>query len=212
VSLDLVETVLRAIGGAQAFLSLAVVLYGVWRGTRRPAGRASGRGAGWLRSAFFYLAATAAFLGASFAGWRDLPLDLTPAARWACLAVGGYLVFPGLALLLWARRALGRMYFVSTGFGAQLFAGHELVTSGPFAVVRHPMYLGLIAAALGSLCLYRTWTALVYAVCAPFLLLRARREERILAQEFGGAWRAYCRRVPAFLPRLRRRPRSRPAA
>jgi protein-S-isoprenylcysteine O-methyltransferase Ste14 len=79
-----------------------------------------------------------------------------------------------------------------------------LVTNGPFAIVRHPMYLGLITAALGSLLLYRTWTALAYALFAPFVLMRARREELALGAEFGEEWQVYCRRVPALLPRFRR--------
>jgi protein-S-isoprenylcysteine O-methyltransferase Ste14 len=67
------------------------------------------------------------------------------------------------------------------------------------------MYLGLIAAALGSLMIYQTWTTLAYAVFAPFVLFRARREEIALALEFGEMWREYCRRVPAFFPRLNKR-------
>jgi len=95
------------------------------------------------------------------------------------------------------------MYFVSTSFGAQLYADHKLVMRGPFAIVRHPMHLGLIAA-LGSLLLYQTWTALAYVAFAPFVLLRARREESVLTAEFGEQWQAYCRRVSAFFPRLRK--------
>jgi protein-S-isoprenylcysteine O-methyltransferase Ste14 len=97
------------------------------------------------------------------------------------------------------------MYFVSTSFGAQFFADHRLVTCGPFAIVRHPMYICLIAAALGGLFLYHTWTTLAFAVFAPFVYLRSRREELPLATEFGEGWQAYCQRVPAFLPRLLRK-------
>jgi len=96
------------------------------------------------------------------------------------------------------------MYFVSTSFGAQLYADHKLVTNGPFAIVRHPMYVGLILAALGSLLIYLTWTTLAFVVFVPFVLLRARREEQVLAVEFGPEWQQYCKNVPAFLPRLRR--------
>ena len=112
--------------------------------------------------------------------------------------------FPGLVFLLWGRLALGKMYFVSTGFGAQLFADHQLVTQGPYALVRHPIYVGLIAAALGRLLIYQTWTAVAFAVFAPFVLLRARREEQALAAEFGEQWQDYCRRVPTFFPRFKR--------
>ncbi len=226
------ESILRWSGGLLAYATLAVVLYGIWRGTKRPAGRTSGSAScparfmraghlhrtafgavqvlrtggttppGWLRSALFYLLATACFLALSAWFWKPLPLTLSPAGRSICLAAGALVYFPGVALVLWGRLRLGRMYFVSTGFGAQLYADHQLVTGGPFAFVRHPMYLGLVAAGLGSFLLYQTWTALAYAVFAPFVLRRARREEQALAAEFGEAWQEYSRRVPAFLPRF----------
>ena len=125
------------------------------------------------------------------------------------LIVGCLIYFPGISFLLWARLVLGKMYFVSTSFGAQLFADHKLITSGPFAIVRHPMYLGLVVAALGSLLLFQTWTTLAFALFAPFVLRRAKREEAALAAEFGEEWQEYCHRVPAFIPRLKRRGRCR---
>jgi len=100
---------------------------------------------------------------------------------------------------------LGKNYFVSTNFGAQLFASHQLVTSGPFAIVRHPMYTGLMLAALGSLLIYPTWTTLLFAFFAPLISVRARREEAALVAEFGEQWHEYCLRVPAFFPLLIKR-------
>ena len=201
MNLELAEIILRGAGGLFAFTTLAVVFYGIWRGTRRPAGRTSGRAAGWLRSALFYFLATAGYVGISIGFWKPLPLDLVPGVHLILLIAGSLFYFPGLALVLWGRLALGKMYFVSTSFGAQLYADHRLVTHGPFAMVRHPMYLGLVVAALGSLFLYHTWTTLAYAIFAPFVLLRARREEIALAAEFRQEWNDYCRRVPAFIPR-----------
>jgi protein-S-isoprenylcysteine O-methyltransferase Ste14 len=101
------------------------------------------------------------------------------------------------------RLVLGKNYFVSSGFGAQLFAGHQLVTSGPFSLMRHPMYTGLFLGALGSILIYPTWTTLFFAIFTPFVWVRAWREETALAAEFGEQWREYCRRVPAIFPRLR---------
>jgi protein-S-isoprenylcysteine O-methyltransferase Ste14 len=201
MNLNLIETLLRLSGGLLAYATLAIGFYGIWRGTRRPAGRTSGRAAGWLRSALFYCLATAGFLGFSILFWKPLPLDLPSGARLALLIAGSLIYFPGIVFLLWARLVLGKMYFVSTSFGAQLYADHKLVTRGPFAVVRHPMYLGLIAAALGSLLLYQTWMALAYALFAPFVLRRARGEDQALAAEFGEEWRSYSQRVPTFIPR-----------
>ncbi len=205
MSFSIGETILRLGGGFLAYTTLAIVFYGIWRGTRRPAGRTSGRAAGWLHSAMFYAIAVAGFLAFSIYFWKPLSLDLPPGIDLALLVAGSLVYFPGIAFLLWARLTMGKMYFVSTSFGAQLYADHRLVTKGPFAIVRHPMYLGLIAAAPGSLLLYQTWTALAYALFAPFVLRRAHREEQVLAAEFGEEWQEYCNRVPGFFPHLRRK-------
>jgi protein-S-isoprenylcysteine O-methyltransferase Ste14 len=205
MSLALSETLLRWFGGLLAYITLAVLFYGIWRGTRNPSGRTSGRAAVWLRSALFYFLATAGFVGISVGFWKPIPLDLLPGVRLILLITGSVLYFPGITFVLWGRLALGRMYFVSTSFGAQLYADHRLIIRGPFAIVRHPMYFGLVVAALGSLFLYHTWTTLAFAVFAPFVLRRAKREELVLAAEFGEQWREYCRTVPAFIPRLWKR-------
>lgn len=86
--------------------------------------------------------------------------------------------------------------------GAQLFADHQLVTTGPYAIVRHPMYVGLAFAAWGALLIYFTWTTVYFACFAPLLAFRAYREEQALSAEFGEQWHEYCKRVRAFIPRL----------
>jgi protein-S-isoprenylcysteine O-methyltransferase Ste14 len=201
MTLEIIETLLGWSGGLFAYTTLGVILYGIWRGTQRPIGRTVGPTAGWLRSATFYALTTAVFLAVSVIFWKPLPMVLHPGVHTLILVAGTLLYFPGLALALWGRQTLGKMYFVSTGFGAQLYADHQLVTHGPFAMVRHPMYLGLITAALGSLLIYQTWTTVLFALFAPFLLRRARREEQALSAEFGEQWREYCKRVPAYFPR-----------
>lgn len=205
MKLPSIELILHWVSGLIAFIVLGILLGGILSGVRRLAGTTTGRTTGWLRSPLFYLLSTALFLALSVAFWKPLSLTLTPAIRSLALIAGVLFYFPGLAFLLWGRLTLGKMYFVSTAFGAQLFAGHQLVTRGPFALVRHPIYLGLIASAVGSLLLYQTWTTAAYAIFAPFVLFRARREEQALAAEFGEEWQAYCRRVPAFFPRLIKR-------
>jgi protein-S-isoprenylcysteine O-methyltransferase Ste14 len=67
------------------------------------------------------------------------------------------------------------------------------------------MYLAVILAGIGGLLLYRTWAMLFFAGNMFGLIVRARREERSLEAEFDEAWGVYAERVPAFLPRLRRR-------
>ncbi len=205
MTLDLIWRLLRWVGGILALLALLLMYAGIWRGARQPSGSKTGRIPGLLHSRLFYLAASIAYFGICFWLWKPIPLTLPGALQPVVLAVGAVVYFSGIAFLLWARLTLGRMYFVSTGFGAQLFAGHQLITHGPFAIVRHPMYLGISIAALGGLLLYQTWTLFVFLLLPLGLARRARVEERVLESEFGDQWRLYCRRVPAFFPKLGKR-------
>jgi protein-S-isoprenylcysteine O-methyltransferase Ste14 len=197
------ETIIQWIGGLLALSALVILFYSIWRGAQRQAGRTAGN-TGLLRSPVFYFIASAFFFGVAWLGWIPLPLSFSPTARIIILILGCLLYFPGMIFMLWSRLELGKNYFVSTSMGAQLFADQQLVTSGPYAYVRHPMYIGLMLAAWGALLIYATWTTVYFAVFAPFLLVRTRREEQALAAEFGEQWQEYCKRVPAFFPRLRK--------
>ena len=199
-----IETIIQWLGGLLAYTTLGIILFGVWRGSKRQAGRTTGLNGAWLRSPWFYLASASFFFGICYFAWIPLPQTFLPQTRAWMLALGSLLYFPGMSFTLWGRLVLGKNYFVSTGFGAQLFEGHQLVTRGPFAIVRHPMYSGLILAALGALLLYFTWTTLYFACFALLLTVRVRREEAALSAEFGEQWIEYCKRVPAFFPKLKR--------
>lgn len=205
MNLEIVESIIRWLGGLLAYATLGAVFYGIWRGTRRRAGRVTGQMGRYLRSPWFYLVTSVIYFGICFLGWIPLPLAISQQTHKWVLGIGALFYFPGMGLALWARLALGRNYFVSTGFGAQLFASQQLVTNGPFAIVRHPMYTGIVLAAFGSLFIYHTWTTVLFACFSPALFFRARREEAALAAEFGEQWQAYCQQVPVILPRLPRR-------
>lgn len=205
MSLASIEIIIRWLGGLLAYATLGVIFYGIWRGTQRQVGRTTGQMAGYLRSPWFYLITSAIYFGACILGWKPLPVNPPPQVHTWLLAIGIMLYFPGMGLALWARLALGKNYFISTGLGAQLFTNQQLITNGPYALVRHPMYTGIILAASGSLLIYHTWTTLLFTCFAPFLFFRARREEAALAEEFSEQWQAYCQLVPGFLPRLRKR-------
>jgi protein-S-isoprenylcysteine O-methyltransferase Ste14 len=204
VRLDIVEGWVRWIGAVAAFVCLIAVLAGMARGLRRPRGRTTGL-ARQILTLPAYLLISVGFFGTCYLLWRPLPLALSAPARTVTLALGALFLFPGLALVLWGRFTLGEMYYVSSSMGAQLYADHRLVTHGPFALVRHPMYVGILLASMGGLLIYRTWTLVFTTVTFLGLVLRARREEQALAAEFGERWQEYCRQVSGWTPRILKR-------
>jgi protein-S-isoprenylcysteine O-methyltransferase Ste14 len=204
MSLGSVEWWVREVGAVSALVCLFAALAGMGRGLRRPRGRTTGLARKVLRPSA-YLLISVLFFGPCFLLWRPLPLAFSAPVRVLALALGALLLFPGLALVLWGRFTLGEMYNVSSSMGAQLYADHRLITHGPFAFVRHPMYLGIILASVGGLLIYRTWTLLFTTVTFLGLVLRARREEQALAAEFGEQWEEYCRRVPGWIPCILRK-------
>lgn len=207
MTLDVIERWISWIGAVVGLVTLAIALWrAVWQGLRRPSGRTTGAAAKVLRVPLQLLFG-ALWIGLCFILWQPVPVTLTISARVAALSLGALLYFLGLASYLWGVKTLGEMYKASSGFGVRLNVEHRLVTHGPFALVRHPLYLGLQVAAVGGLLLYRTWTFVFVTVNFLALVIRAKQEEQALAMEFGEQWDAYVRRVPAWIPRFRRKAR-----
>ncbi len=94
------------------------------------------------------------------------------------------------------------MFGISSGFGATLYQDHKLIRIGPYRYVRHPMYLAVILAAFGALLIFRTWAMVLFSVLSLGVILRARREERLLGEEFGEEWEAYCQEVNGWIPTI----------
>lgn len=133
--------------------------------------------------------------------------DFGAAPLWKPGAIGSYLLaavaLAGLAVTWWARVHLGRLWS-----GAIIRKeGHRIVESGPYALVRHPIYTGLITAIMASALAEATATALGGAALIVLSFwIKARAEERFLIGELGAeAYETYRRRVPMLVPRLRRR-------
>ena len=123
---------------------------------------------------------------------------------WEVGYVGAYalagLMLLGLAFTWWARIYLGRLW--SSAITRK--EGHRIIDTGPYALVRHPIYTGLIIALLATAAAEGRVTALLGAALIIFgLWLKARSEERFLTVELGtDAYVSYCRRVPMLIPFL----------
>ena len=82
---------------------------------------------------------------------------------------------------------------------------HRLATTGPYARIRHPQYVGFVLIMLGFLVQWPTLVTLVmFPVLVTMYALLARREEIESEATFGDAWRAYAKRTPRFIPRIAR--------
>jgi protein-S-isoprenylcysteine O-methyltransferase Ste14 len=97
-----------------------------------------------------------------------------------------------------AIRTLGRQWSLT----ARVIEGHELVTAGPYRLVRHPIYTGMLGMLVATGIAITTWwwIAIGVAVFVAGTLVRTRAEERLLRAQFGPAYDAYAARVPAFIP------------
>jgi len=103
----------------------------------------------------------------------------------------------GLAFASWARIHLGRNW---SGI-VTVKDDHELVRSGPYRLVRHPIYTGLIAAFAGTAVGQGTWTGLVAVGLVIIAFTRKLRiEEQFMTAQFGEAYARYQREVPALWP------------
>lgn len=140
---------------------------------------------------FALVAAQMAALAALLWPWQAAYFD---AAAWPILAVGA-------ALGAWtlAHNRPGNFSVLP-----EPRASARLVTSGPYALVRHPMYSAVIVGALALAIGWNTvphWVA--FAALVAVLNAKARREERLLVERFPD-YAAYMARTPRFVPRLRR--------
>jgi protein-S-isoprenylcysteine O-methyltransferase Ste14 len=199
--IERVEAIARWIGLLPCLGLASMALAGLRQARQRPKGRTVGRSYETIPLPV-YVGAGAIYTAISVGAWRPVPLRLTPRLRLLALVCGGLLYGSGVALIAGGRIALADMYNLSSVRGAELYREHRLVTTGPFSIVRHPMYLGALLAAIGATLLYRTWTLLFICAHVPIFFLRARREEQALAQEFGEEWQAYRRRVRSGVPGL----------
>jgi protein-S-isoprenylcysteine O-methyltransferase Ste14 len=128
------------------------------------------------------------------------PLSASTTGEIALAAVALLMAFASNLWCLRAIQVLGKQWT----YEARVIKGHELITSGPYSVVRNPIYLGMFGLMVATGLVFTTWWALLIAIVI-FLIgnqIRIRAEEQLLRESFGVQFDDYARSVPAFFPRL----------
>jgi len=109
----------------------------------------------------------------------------------------------GLGFAVWARVHLGRNW----SGAVTVKEGHELIRTGPYGYVRHPIYTGILTGVIGTVVCSGTLRAtLGFVIIAVALTRKLRTEEALMRETFPGQYEKYCEEVPALVPftRLRR--------
>jgi len=118
-----------------------------------------------------------------------------PGTFW--MAIGLAIQAAGLMLAIWARSILGRNWSGRISIGGT----QELIVRGPYRIVRHPIYTGVLMAVLGAAIVSGQLRAFLgFALVVIGLWIKIRREERALRSHFGAAYDEYSRRVPGLIP------------
>jgi len=121
-----------------------------------------------------------------------------PAIPWL-MWLGAAMTLAGLLFAIWARLYLGKNW---SGL-VTVKQEHELIRTGPYRVVRHPIYTGILFALIGtSLCRRNVWGFLGFALVWLGLWLKSRLEERFMVETFGPQYDEYRQTTGALLPRL----------
>ncbi|MBP7893254.1 MAG: isoprenylcysteine carboxylmethyltransferase family protein [Firmicutes bacterium] len=129
--------------------------------------------------------------------------DCIPVSKHAARLAGLLVLYLGMALFAWAA------FHLKDGIHGLVEprSGRGVVNTGPYSVIRHPIYVAMLIALIGAAIASRSIVGIASTllVFLPAEIHRARLEERALADAFPEPWREYASRTGFFLPRLRRR-------
>ncbi|SRR5579871_2119186 len=169
-----------------------------WITSARSAKRSVGGRKLWMQIAIRFCILVLVVIALSSAtlrhGLRAAQLYQTSHALMA--VVGIILVILGIALAVWARIHLGRNW----GTPMSQRVDPELITGGPYAYVRHPIYSGLILGMIGSAIGQSIAWTLPLVLFGAYFIYSARREEEFMCRQFPETYPAYMRRTHMLVP------------
>ena len=119
-----------------------------------------------------------------------------PLSLWL-VRLGATLTLAGVAFAVWARMLLAGNW----SSDVTLKRDHELIVNGPYALVRHPIYTGILLALIGTALAIGEWRAALAVVLVTLAFWRKLQvEEAFMRREFGETYARYAVRVPALIP------------
>lgn len=195
---------IRVITALLTALTMATRLYYHLRAAKVEAkgmviGQADNPVSGWiiLYSAASIVSILAFVIHPNLMKWSLVPLPYW--SRWTGAGMGAL----GFILLLWSHFSLGRNFFA----GLQVRKNHQLILTGPYRWIRHPMYMAFIALGLGFSLLTASWFVggTWFAGLGLMLINRLVKEEEMLTEQFGEQYGAYRNSTGGFIPRPWRR-------
>lgn len=180
----------------------------------------------WIELVFCWILWTAAFIRPSRQAKGQAKVVRAPSSRWGIglVTVGFALLWmwvkppafeksmaslilsmaiaPPSVVLVWAAvRELGKQW----RYEAALSEDHELIQTGPYRFIRHPIYTSMFGMLIAMGAAY-TWWPMWIAGTVVFVIgteVRVRAEDRLLAERFGERFTSYRQQVPAYIPFLR---------
>ena len=127
-----------------------------------------------------------------------LYLPLWPVGFWP-FWLGAVVLIAGLLFAVWAREHLGRNWSRSV----TIKQDHELITTGPYAMVRHPIYTGILTGFLGTaIALSQVRGLIVLALIFFVFWIKLRIEEQWMRSQFGDTYESYVHQTSALVPYL----------
>jgi protein-S-isoprenylcysteine O-methyltransferase Ste14 len=135
--------------------------------------------------------------------WRPLFTSFVSFSKAASVILeiaASAIAIASVVLVIAAVKTLGKEWSIT----ARVVTGHKLATEGPYRLVRHPIYAGMLGMLLATGIAISHWPALLIALFVFFIgtMVRIRSEERLLRETFGAEFDEYTQRVPALLPGL----------
>ncbi len=171
-----------------------IVIWLVSAALTKRATRMQSSGSRWLQGGLASAGAILLFAHSFGISWLGLPLFPDTLAL---AYTGAALTFAGIAFAVWARFVIGRNWSGTV----TIKQDHELIRGGPYALVRHPIYTGILLAIVGTALAVDELRGLIAIVLVTLgFWLKLRTEETFMLQQFGDRYRRYQQEVKALIP------------